>query len=283
MLTPWRALTKTTRTAPLPEVATLRSLHAAGFKPRLGQVIMVVGQPGALKSMWAQWYADELDLPTLYFCADSDAHTALARLIAKRSGFKTDSVIAGMESGGLAYYEEWLADSKIQYCFDSGPTLQDMADELNAYVELWDAFPKLIIVDNLLNVEAETGEDFGGMRLVSREVHRMARETGAAVLILHHMREIGDPAVPQPRSDIQGKVAQIPEMILSIAHDATEGAMKIALVKNRGGWNDPTGKQFFRLAARPESASFGPWVGMNYHSQGQGQIIGYTGGEYIVS
>ncbi len=221
--------------------------------------MMIAGQPGSLKSMFAQWYVTNMGIPTLYFCADSDSNTAITRLIAERTGYLTDQIVEALENGGEEYYESYLKDSKIHFCFDSGPTLGDIADELEAYIELWDRFPRVILIDNLLNVEAELGEDFSGMRLIAKELHRLSRETGAAVIVLHHMREVGNPLAPQPRSELQGKVAQLPERILSVAFDHTQGCFRIAVVKNRGGPSDSTGGTSFPLRADPARASFFPW------------------------
>jgi len=248
---------------PLPEVGALKPLYGAGFRPRSGQVLMVAGQPGSLKSMFAQWYMDEMAIPALYFCADSDPSTAVTRLIAKRTGIEVEQVELGLEYSSGEEYLRALEGTQIHFCFDSAPTLGDVADEIAAYVEVWDRFPRLIVVDNLVNVESEMGEDFSGMRLIGRELHRLSRETGAAVLILHHMREVGDPRFPQPRSELQGKIAQLPERILSIAFDSEEGCLKLAVVKNRGGKADPTGKMFYRLKADPERATFSPWTGIS--------------------
>lgn len=260
VLTPTRALHVASDAEALPEVAILGPLYRFGFVPRAGQVLMVAGQPGSLKSMFGQWYADELGLRTLYFCADSDPHTAVTRLAAKRTGYTSDEVARALETGAAGFFVDALAGSNLQFCFDSGPTLDDVALEVYAYVELWDAYPEVIIIDNLLNVEAEVGEEFAGMRMVSKEIHRLARETGAAVMILHHMRECDDASNPQPRAHLQGKVSQLPERILSVAYDADEGAFKMAPVKNRGGRQDPSGKQFFRLRADPARATFYSWA-----------------------
>lgn len=263
MLTPARALRGTESRPPLPRVEVLSSLYGAGVVPRKSQILMIAGQPGSLKSMFGQWYADSLGVPVLYFCADSDQHTAISRLVAKRSGIAVSDVAAALETGYGSSLLGHLQGSQVQFCFDSGPTLQDMADEIAAYVELHDAFPDVILIDNLLNVEAETGEDMAGMRRIAKEVHRIARETGAAVIILHHMRETGSPLFPQPRADISGKVAQLPEVILSVAHDETERCFKVNVSKNRSGPQDPTGRMFHRFSADPARATFGPWMGTN--------------------
>lgn len=262
MLTASRALHKAQDATPLPTVAELQSLHELGVLPRLGQMLMVVGQPGAGKSTFALWYAFKLNLPTLYFSADMAAHTAITRLGALSTGLTVTAVSDAIENGGLEYIQEELIDSPIQWCFDSSPSLEDIADELASYVELWDAYPKIIVIDNAMNVEGASGEDVGGIRFVLQELHRLARETGCAVLVLHHAREEGNPLEPSAREKIQGKVAQLPELILTVALDGDE--FKIAPVKNRNGYQDPSAKNYRRLAAEPEKAGFNFYVPKHY-------------------
>ncbi len=267
MLRADRALRVASAGVELPRVPELESLYRNGFHPRRGQILEIAAQPGAGKSALAMWYAARMNLATLYFSADQDAHTSLSRLGALLTGqFVRDleAILEDPDGSAFPYYEELLSESNLQFCFDSGPTLEDMADELSAYVEVWDRYPELIVVDNLVNVEAETGEEFSGMNLVAKELHRLARITNAAIIIVHHTREDGDPHNPQPRSSIHGKISKFPEKIWTIAHDPTEQCMKIAIVKDRTGPQDATGKTFYRLRAYPEKASFSIWTGMTW-------------------
>jgi hypothetical protein len=179
MLTPARALSLAADADALPRVAELESLYKYGFVPRRGQLLMVAGQPGAGKSAFALWLAQRMGARTLYFSADMDAHTAVTRLAALQTGFTVDEVATALSGPGFGYFEEALMESNIQFCFDSGPTLDDIADEITAYVELWDRYPEVIVIDNAMNVEAEMGEEHAGLRFVFKETHRMARETGA--------------------------------------------------------------------------------------------------------
>jgi predicted ATP-dependent serine protease len=264
MLTPARALSLAADADALPRVDELDGLYRFGFVPRRGQLLMVAGQPGAGKSAFALWFAQRMNARTLYFSADMDAHTAVTRLAALITGFTVDEVASGLNGPGFGYYEQELQHTSIQFCFDSGPTLQDVADEIAAYVELWDAYPEVIVIDNAMNVEAEMGEEHAGLRLIFKELHRLARETGAGVVVLHHTREEASPFIPQQRASIQGKVAQLPERILTVALDTSQGAFLFAPVKNRGGKQDATGGTYFRLTAVPERATFRPYVPITY-------------------
>lgn len=258
MLTASRALHRAKDATPLPTVAELSALHELGVLPRLGQMLMIVGQPGAGKSTFALWYAFKLGLPTLYFSADMAAHTATTRLGALTTGERVTWVSDAIENGGSDFIMDEMASSKIQWCFDSAPSMQDIADELDAYVELWDDFPRVIVVDNAMNVEGSGDEGSGGLRYILSELHRLGRETGSAVFVLHHAREEGNPLEPSAREKVQGKVAQLPELILTVALDGED--FKIAPVKNRNGYQDPSGHNYRRLAADPERATFNTYV-----------------------
>lgn len=263
MISAARALLLAADAEQLPRVDELRELYSYGFVPRRGQFLLIAGQPGAGKSAFALWWVVKMNIRTLYFSADMDAYTAITRLAACVTGQTVESVSSAVEAEQTGFFEDDIEGSKIQFCFDSGPTLEDLADEIDAYVELWDQFPELIVIDNAMNVEAELGEEHAGLRLVFKEIHRMARETGAAVFMLHHTREEGSPFKTPPRSAIQGKTAQLPERILTVAFNPNESLFMFSPVKNRNGKQDATGETFFRLTAVPERANFTKYVPKN--------------------
>lgn len=256
MQTGSRALAKAARSTPLPEVELLRPLYADGVVPRKGQLVTVFGQPGAGKSTFVEWYVNKMDITCLYFSADMDATDAVTRLGAMRTGLSASEIDDLIKFSGADFVYDQLEDSKIQWCFDSGPTITDIVEELNAYVELHDEYPVAIVIDNAMNVEGETEDDNGGLRLVFKELHRLAHETGICVFILHHAREEGPSNVPAPRSALQGKVGQLPEIILSVALDPETEVFSISAVKCRSGKSDASGKRYMKLTAQPEYASF---------------------------
>jgi predicted ATP-dependent serine protease len=110
--------------------------------------------------------------------------------------------------------------------------------EIKAYVELYGIAPELIVIDNLMNVAAETDNEWAGLRAIMMELHDMARKTEACVLVLHHVSEqseYGSPMMPPPRRAIHGKVSQLPALILTLGYDPSQGLLRIASVKNRFG------------------------------------------------
>src|SRR5690606_19441592 len=117
-------------------------------------------------------------------------------------------------------------------CFDSNPSVADIENELSAYVEPHDRFPDAVIVDNLMDVFAGGESEHAGHKFVLIELKRIARETGAAIFVLHHARETGAQTdMPSPRDEVAQKVSQTPAMMLTVAR--SDDRFHIAVVKSR--------------------------------------------------
>jgi hypothetical protein len=57
--------------------------------------------------------------------------------------------------------------------------------------------------------------------------------------------------MPPSRKAIQGKIAQLPEMILTVALVSQTGEFRVACVKNRFAQNSADGSQYVTLYADP--------------------------------
>jgi predicted ATP-dependent serine protease len=68
---------------PLPP--TFQAFQREGIILRRAEVTVIAGTPGAGKSSIALHIAARLKQPTLYFSADTNAHTMAMRLVAMRS------------------------------------------------------------------------------------------------------------------------------------------------------------------------------------------------------
>lgn len=221
---------------------------------------MVAGMPGSQKSGFALWLIAKWRKRTLYFSADQDEHETITRLAGVLTGHSVDAVSRGIKAGAEGYYLEQIDELPIQFCFDSAPSLEDIHEELMAYVELYDEWPELIVVDNAINVSLEHDNEWAALRVILDELQAITRQTGSTVMVLHHMAE-GDPGKPQPRKALQGKCAQRPQIILSLAFDEEENCLLVAIVKNRKGKADPRAKgPYTRLQVEPECTRFHPWV-----------------------
>ena len=225
-----------TKATPLPDVWD--GLKAKEIKFRRGQVCMVAAAPNAGKSMFALIYAIKAGVPTLFFSADTDTTTVMMRAAAHTSGHSQVTVESNLATDSHYYDHHFKKFGHIKWVFDSSPSLDDIEMEIRAYVELYGQAPELIVIDNLMNVAAETDNEWAGLRAIMMELHDMARKTEACVLVLHHVSEqseYGSPTKPPARRAIHGKVSQLPALILTLGYDPGQATLSVASVKNRFG------------------------------------------------
>lgn len=225
------------------------TLHDFGIRPRMGTCTMLAATPASGKTYLALKWLKEMGLPTLYFSADADEATIVERMCSILTGSDTDEVAKDLRSPeGKEYYSDLLMDEtpSMRFVFTPDPTYDELVLELMAYNELTGDYPKVVAIDNLMNLVGENENEWGAMRDHTKAVKNLIRTTGAAFFVLHHMSEdVKDPSVPAPRKAIQGKVSQLPEVILSLARCGEE--LRIATVKNRFGDQSPSGEYYTRL------------------------------------
>lgn len=228
-----------------------RPLENAGIRIRSGTATYVAGTPGSMKTGWTLYYVARLNLPTLYFSADSEPFEMLERTASMMSGDPVTKVRQQPEA-----YAEALDSLNINMVFEDSPSYEDVELEVSAYAEIHGEFPKVIVIDNLLNLVGETDDEWSGHRDHAKVIHKLTRITKAAVLVLCHMGEdkVDPGEYPQPRTKLQGKVSQLPKLILSLAFDGER--LRLAPVKNRFGPGDASGRTFVELFCDPTTNRF---------------------------
>lgn len=237
-----KALTKAAETGdPLPLPGFMSEIERRGGRWRRGQLSMIAGASGSGKSALAESIAALTNVPSLYFSADQDAWTSITRLGAILTGQPTNAVAAAIAEAGPAadYYNTQMEDSNLHFVFDSNPSLEDIAEELNAYVDTWDEYPELILIDNLVNIEA-SGEHHDDMFIMS-ELQGLAHRTKSHVCVLAHMKEgnVRDPKMPLAKKELYNQTQRFPYVIFSVALDPDSGDFRVAIVKTREGKPDP--------------------------------------------
>lgn len=269
MLTPSRSLSLHADSGrPLPRVPAFDALYGRGFRPRHGEIIMVAGRSGTQKSGFALYWVAQMNLRTLYFSADMSPFTASSRLASMVTGDTTEMVEVGMKAGAEheARYKRAMNNgpgSNIRFSFGSPIKWQNVDEEITAQIELFDAYPEVIVFDNLMDFEGAES-DYTEQMAVMSNVTELARSTGATVILLHHASDKSweaktDPWAPPSRDQIKGGLSEKPELSLSVALDPTSHEYKVAIVKNRMGPCDPTARQYVSLRCEPEKTRFHPW------------------------
>jgi hypothetical protein len=233
-----------------------------GVRPRHGEVVMIAGRSGTQKSGLALFWVQSMNLPTLYFSADMSAFTASSRIASMVTGDTTEMVEAGMAAGGehRARYLDALVDSRITFSFGAPITWRQVDEEMEAYVELHDQFPEVIVFDNLMDFEGAES-DYTEQMAVMSSVTELARATGATVILLHHASDKSweaktDPWAPPSRDQVKGGMSEKPELSLSVALDPTSLEYNIACIKQRMGPCDPTARRYATLRCEPERTRF---------------------------
>lgn len=263
-LTAARALTLNYESGkPMPRVPALAALYQYGVEIRQGQIIMVVGRSGSQKSGFSMWLATQWNLPTLYFSGDMSAFTASSRLAGSYTGMNTEQIEKAMAEGGERREEilAALASSPVQFSFGSPITWKGIDEELDAYVELHNKFPEVIVLDNLMDFEGGAESDYTAQMAVMASVTEMARDTGATVLIMHHATDKSksadwDPTSPPTRQEVKGGLSEKPELSLSVALNPNDMRFNVAVIKNRSGAQDPSARRWVTLKCLPEVTRF---------------------------
>lgn len=230
----------------------LRALSDSGVEIRRGELTMVAAAPGQGKSSFALSVALSCGEPTLYISADTNSRTQSVRTLSMLTGRPQDAMDAALDE-----HTDWCASQlrkagHIRWAFDSSPSMDDIEEEILAFIEMHGQPPALIVVDNASDVTMDGGGDeWAVLRELMRSLKWLARHYDAAVLALHHTSEayVGNPC--PPRSSVQGKVNAVPALILTIA--STIGWMAVCPVKNRSGWADPSGERVLMFDWQPES------------------------------
>lgn len=262
MLTPSRALRLNANNGkPLPIVNGLHSLYEIGFAPRHGQLIMVAGRSGSQKSGFVMWWVDQLDLPTLYFSGDMSPSTASSRIASTRYGMDTEAIesIVAAEDEQTDDLMRALKGSKFQFSFGSPITWRAVDEEIRAYVEIHNAYPSVVVFDNLMDFEG--GEaDYSAQMENMQYLTEFCRETGATTIVMHHASDKAmdarRPWKPPSRADVKGGLAEKPELSLGVALDNASLDFNIAVLKQRTGPQDPSGEHYVSLKCIPELTRF---------------------------
>lgn len=229
------------------------SFAERGVALRSGELSVCAGPPGAGKSTLALAMAIRSKAPCLYFSADTTEHTMKVRSLMMLTGMDREDAESSMMADRV-WASQVLSSGigHIGWDVSSAPTLEHIELTLAAFQEAHGEYPTLVVIDNAGDVAFDSGDEFGSLRTLMREIRWFARDTGASFLVLHHTTERvpGNPAPPQ--SSLHGKIAQVPALVMTVVSDAEPGFMGVGIVKNRYGRANVSGADPVWLRYDPE-------------------------------
>jgi hypothetical protein len=220
---------------------------------------MLFGEPGSHKTRITLNAIVNMGVSTLAFSTDSDQDTVASRLLAISTRTSTDTT------------EEWLRIETeraqqvlarydfLRWNFMPDPTMDDIWLEAYAYHEMEGRYPDQIVIDIASDVGHDVGDEWASLRDLMRQSKVLARETGAHVLLVHHAADSSSTKRPCPRrADMHGKVAAIPELIISCG--AANDELYVACVKNRHAKANKDADDYFRMELDAETSFVGDYT-----------------------
>ena len=245
----------------VPELEDLYNFHG-GVRFRQGQFIMIVGRSGAGKSAFALWLCRQWNARTLYLSGDMSPFTASTRLASMSLEATTQEVEAMFKGSDIARASvlEALAGIRINFSFASPITWWGIDEELHSHVESWNAYPDVLVVDNIMDLE-NCHSDYVEQMAAMQDLTALARAYGVTIIALHHATDKGtqaamDPFSPPSRNEVKGGLSEKPELTLSVALNPVGNAFRVAPIKQRDGYSDPSGKNYVTLQAHPQWTSY---------------------------
>jgi hypothetical protein len=221
------------------------------IKPRTGSVMVVLAQSGVGKSAlgmnWALGYSE----PSLYISLDTELADHAIRVIARDKHLTTTEIEKGHDEDEEAWAEQWRPvleelDYPVRFC-DRWVSAEQIGELIEAETEWLGETPRLVIVDNLMNLIRD--ESAGEYRRVLGELVRVAKKYHALIVALHHLRkkpakkdedDEDDRAKPVRLSDSLYAIDQEPKYVLGL-WAPNDYSLSVGVLKNRMGPLNPDG------------------------------------------
>lgn len=215
--------------------------------PYPGSLIILLGAPGAMKSMLALRWCLGLDEPTRLVSLDTDTATQAARIVAALNGMPTADVYEDR-----ARWSEWLRRQPLKLRVHDEPlTPVDIGELLSADTEFWGRSPGLVVVDDVSKLRMED-RGYSSFESAFVELHRIAKKHHTVVLALHHLHRGDSSNREKPVKLSDGKMTGEFEAPIVLGQwRPSEGRLHVGVLKNRFGEDSPTGQMYAELHVDP--------------------------------
>lgn len=230
------------------------------LKPRTQSVLIVLAASGVGKSTVALDWALELaqDQPALYLSLDTALVDHAIRVIARQTGHTIREVEEGHDEDPKAWAQKWAptllemeSSTHLRFC-DQNMRVETIGELVAAETEYWGDAPKLVIVDNLMNL-LEGAESAAEYRRIVSELLRVAKEHHALVVGLHHLRKKPAKSVKDEEDDDDEgtRPVRLHDSLFAVDQEAKYVVglwrpqpwdLKLSILKNRMGDANANGK-----------------------------------------
>lgn len=223
-----------------------------------GSVHLFAGMAGTFKTMVVNAAVINMGVPTFMFSTDSDDLTQASRLLAQASGTTVEQArimaIKDQQRAATLLRERY---GHIKWCFLSDPSGDDVWNHLYAYATRYGDWPRVVVIDILSDVVFENAEsEWAALRGAMKQFNIVARETNAAVILVHHCTEGARTTDMTPcpsRDQIMGKDMRHPVLVVTFGKDSNDD-LHAACVKLRHGKADASGRSSFRMFVDPTTS-----------------------------
>lgn len=239
-----------------------------GIRIRRNSLHLWAGPSASFKTMVLLNSIMNMRVPTFMFSTDSDEQTIASRMLGITSNVTIEQAETWLTpaSPQLANASKVLANYDfLRFDFTPNPTLDDVWNGLYAYATTENMWPDQVVIDIASDVYLDGHKDEWSMlKALMREGKVIARLTGAAVHVVHHVTDgwtqSFERRVPS-RGDVLGKLSAIPVLMVNFAPGMDDpNEIYAACVKNRFAKCDASGREFFRMRVNPQTGKVSDWV-----------------------
>lgn len=168
-----------------------------------GMMLSILAAPGAGKTSFANLFAEYLSQQgetTLYFSLDMYSNLLFARLVQKYSGYNMREILDMFKNEQPdkrlmdAYNAVITNFSNVQFNFRSGPTVEEIEQEIIKYETVSGKTPKLVIIDYLEKVRGPFADATANSAYVASRLSDIAKKYHLVLCLLcQPQKSAGDP------------------------------------------------------------------------------------------
>lgn len=168
-----------------------------------GMMVSLLAAPGAGKTSFANKFVEHLSKQgekTIYFSLDMYKNLMFTRLLQKYSGYNMQRILnlykeeQPDEKLMNAYSQVLLNYSNTYFNFRSGPTVEEIDEEIFKYKESSGHKPKLVVIDYLEKIRGPFSDSTANSGYVASRLSDIAKKHDLVVLLLvQPQKAAGDP------------------------------------------------------------------------------------------